>query len=85
VQAAVPCLLMLVLQKKKAQHGQVSGHFNRTWGGKEGTEYWVGSCWIYGAVIPTRVAWTVVFQLFSGCSRVTHTSLKATRLVRDVC
>lgn len=52
VQAAVPCLLMLVLQKE-GQHGQVSGHFNRTWGEKEGTEYWVGSCWINGAVIPT--------------------------------
>lgn len=33
VQAAVPCLLMLVLQKE-GQHGQVSDHFNRTWGGK---------------------------------------------------
>lgn len=52
VQTVVPCLLTIVLQKQ-AQHGRGSGHLHRTWGGgKEGTGYWVGSCWIYGAVMP---------------------------------
>lgn len=81
--AAAPCLLTTVLQKE-AQHGRISDHLNSTWGGGKGQDI-IWEVVDLGCCDANTVALTVVFRLLSGCSRAARTSLKATRLVRDVC